>query len=236
MLPLRFDFGSAYPEEPNVPEVPEEPKGVFRTRSYIDPLMMELQGGVKTSNFEVVKLASFDRNGVAFFNDIAKYQIADYGFLKGLQFEEGGEYGSIDRKMRWLVNHEGSGERPYWMKGTTTLYFGTILFGRQLVQVETDGEGKPVEYVRRGKYPARDVEEMIAFYRVIGMRRWQMGDVSHTKTPWLVQQCTAIEGGKATDTPRGAVHYHPIWSDVDWPTNYGDGRNYVAKDFLAGSV
>ncbi|MDL1909709.1 hypothetical protein FBQ81_03295 [Chloroflexi bacterium CFX6] len=213
------------------------PAGVYRTRSYIDPVMMDLQGGVTTSNFEVVKLASFDRNGIPFFNDIAKFQTPDYAFLRSLQFEEPGYYGTIERKMNWLVNHTLSGAptRPYWMverAGKMELQFGTILFGNQLCQVETDGNGQPVEYVRRGQYPARANQEMITFYRVIGMRRWQMGQVTHQTHPWLIQQCTAIEGGASTDRPRGVVHYHPVWSDIDWPSNYGDGRNYVAKEFL----
>lgn len=231
MLDLKGTTRLEFAEEPEVPEVPN---GVFRARSYIDPVLMELQGGVDTSNFEVVRLASFGTNGIPYFNAIAKYQVVDYGFLNSLQFDEPGEYGSVEKKMNWLVNHDGSAVRPYWIAKNETR-FGTILFGRQLVRVETDAAGKPVEYVRRGQYPGRGYDEMITFYRVAGMRRHEMGQVTHESHPWLVQQCTAIEGGKATDKPRGVVHYHPIWSDNDWPTNYGDGRLYVAKEFLVAS-
>lgn len=213
---------------------PVMPSGVFRTRSYIDPVMMGLQGGVLTSNFEVVKLASWDERGVPYFNDIAKWQVADYAYLKSLQFEEAGEYGSVEKKMRWLCNHNltGTPTRPYWLVEGGELRFGTILFGRQQVQVETYPDGTPVEYERKGKYPARDADEWIVFYRVLGLRKADYGKVTHESHPWLVQQCTAIEGGKATDLPRGVVHYHPVWSDLDFPSNYGDGKLYVAKEFL----
>lgn len=230
-LPIQISLG-----EP--PSVDKYPPGVFRTRSYIDPVMMELQGGVTSSNFQVVKLASFDRNGVPFFNSIAKWQLPDYQFLKGLQFDEPGEFGTVERKMNWLVNHDldegGTPSRPYWMKNGQ-FRFGTILFGEQLCRVQTDEDGKPVEYIRRGQFPAKGYDEWITFYRVVGLRRHEMGSVTHESHPWLVQQCTAIEGGKGTDKPRGVVHYHPVWSDIDWTTNYGDGRLYVAKEFLVSA-
>lgn len=229
MLPIRFELG------PRAPEVPSVPAGVFRTRSYIDPVMMDLQGGVTSSNFQVVKLASFDGNEVPFFNDIVKWQLPDYDFLKEMQFDEPGEFGSVAQKMNWLCNHDLSEtskpSRPYWIKNGQ-FRFGTILFGEQPCRVEVDANGKPVEYIRRGKYPNRMLDEWITFYRVVGMRRGEMMTVSHATHPWLVQQCTAIEGGRGTDRPRGVVHYHPVWSDIDWPVNYGDGRLYVAREFL----
>lgn len=228
-LPIDIQLGE------RTPEAPHAPAGVFRTRSYIDPLMMELQGGVTSSNFQVVKLASMDRNGVPFFNDIVKWQEPDYQYLLEMQYDEGGEFGSVAQKMNWLCNHDldesGTPSRPYWIKNGK-FRFGTILFGEQSCRVEVDATGKPVEYIHRGKYPARLTDEWITFYRVVGMRRYEMATVSHETHPWLVQQCTAIEGGKGTDRPRGVVHFHPVWSDIDWPTNYGDGRLYVAREFL----
>lgn len=207
--------------------------GIFTTRSYIDPIMMALQGGVTTSNFEVVKLASFLENGDAFFNDIAKFQVVDYSHLRSLQYDEPGDYGSVEKKMNWLCNHypmSGAPSRPYWQKVQGQTRFGTILFGRQQVKVETIG-GTPVVYTRYAKYPARDTKEYIDFYHVEGTPRSQMGSISHASHPWYIQQCTAIEGGKPTDTPRGAVHYHNVWNDEDYPPTEGTG-NYIAVAFL----
>lgn len=229
-LPIRIELGAREPEAPHVPA------GVFRTRSYIDPLMMALQGGVTSSNFQVVKLASFGRNNAPFFNDIAKFQTVDYDILRSYQFAEDKPYGTISHKMNWLCNHDLSGtpSRPYWIN-EGKLQFGTILFGQQLVRVQTDENGKPVEYVRFGAYPAKTTEEWITFFRVVGIRKHEIKIITHQNHPWLVQQCTAIEGGRETDKPRGVVHFHPVWSDIDWPTNYGDGRLYVARDFLVSA-
>lgn len=233
-LPITIDLGAS----PDAPEEPKVPNGVFRTRSYIDPVMMALQGGVSSSNFQVVKLASFDKNGIPFFNDIAKFQVVEYGNLWTLQYDEPGEFGSVEKKMNWLCNHEmtetSTPSRPYWIVKDQTR-FGTILFGEQLCRVQTDEDGDPVEYIRRGQFPAKGYDEWITFYRVVGLRRHEMGSVTHESHPWLVQQGTAIEGGKGTDRPRGVVHYHPVWSDIDYPTNYGDGRLYVARDFLVSA-
>ena len=88
MLPIRIQLGKTQSGT-------HYPPGVFRTRSYIDPVMMELQGGVSSSNFQVVKLASFSTNGEPFFNDIAEFQVVEYGNLYVLQYDEPGEFGSL---------------------------------------------------------------------------------------------------------------------------------------------
>jgi hypothetical protein len=204
---------------------------VFRVKDY--HTLMPLQGSADIDNFQAIKLASFDGNDPSskvFFNDTAKYQVISESYLRSIQIEENIEYGSVDQKMRWLINDDydvpGSDRyhkynRPYWRMADNSIRFGTILFGQTDVQVEAVN-GVPVEYIRNGKYPAESAEDAnhpIRFYRVIGSRDW-------------IVNATAVEGGKLTDRPRGTIIYHPVWSSKECPVNGGDGENYIAVEFL----
>ena len=203
--------------------------------------MVELMGYstllVNTSNFSPVSLATFDDKGMCWFGDVSTFQIVDETFLRSLQYASDGF--TVEQKMNWLVNRETSAVRPYWTKGTSRLYFGTIVFGGQKVQVEAVN-GAPVTYTRQGKYKAEPagIVHDIDFYRVLGLRRSQFGDVlsgtiTHESHPHLIQRAT--EAWYPTDRyneyPRGEI-FHPVWSDEDWKANEHDGKLYIATALL----
>lgn len=208
-------------------------RGVFQVRSAVDPVVIALQGIAEDSNFAPIKLAGFDSQNAVDFNAIKKFQRVNYDYLRSLQFAEPEkEYGSIDLKMKWLVNHEGVGKRPYWVDGTR-VNFGTILFGSQLVKVHVGDDGLPIEYIRRGQFPAKSTPEDIVFYRVEGMPSALEGVATHTSHPWYIVDAASFNSEHIqTDKPRGVTHRHVVWNTDNHPSNYADGRLYIAKAFL----
>jgi hypothetical protein len=213
----------------------EAQQGVFRVRDATDPIVVGLQGISSSSNFAPIKLAGFSFTQAVDFNAIKKFQRINYDYLRSLQFAEPGEYGSIDKKMNFLVNHDGAGKRPYWSDGGQ-YRFGTILFGGQLVKVEMSGNA-PKEYIKRGQYPNNYVADIV-FYHVEGMpadlmRSGLSGIQMHEKYPyWVVKASSFNNDLVQTDTPRGATHFHVVWNTYNYPSNYADGRLYIAKAFL----
>lgn len=213
------------------------PLNVRMVRKWGDPALVDRLNASAANvgdNFQVVKTATFGSNGEPFFNDISRYQIVDYDFLRDIQIDDYSTYGfTLQQKMNWLVNHDlqGSPSRPYWIHDGR-LEFGPLVFGGQLIQID------PTPIVRVGQFPARDRKENITFYRLLGLRKSQMADVragriTHRSHPWLIQRATEAIGrdNKYNDIVRGEV-FHPVWSDLDWRANYGDGLLYIAGDFL----
>jgi len=211
-------------------EQPDNNLGVFRVRDANDPVIINLQGIASSSNFAPIKLAGFSNVEKVDFNGVKKFQRTNYNYLRSLQFDEPGEYGSIEKKMSWLVNTEGQYARPYWFEASQCR-FGSILFAGTLVKVEMNGN-VPREYIKRGTYPAGKTEDIV-FYHVEGMPKSLMGIATHASHPYWIVQATAFNNNQVmTSTPRGATHYHCIWNDIDYPSNYADGRLYVPKAFL----
>lgn len=211
------------------------PPTIRRVRKWGDPLIgdtAKLPASTGYSNFQVVKTATFGSDGKPFFNDLARYQLVDREFLESLQYASDGY--TVKQKMNWLVNDDmnknsATYERPYWTKGEPRLYFGPLVFGGQLVQL-----GESV--TRNGVFPNEPTgtpDHPILFHRLVGMRRSQMAmGLTHGSHPHLIQRAT--EAGKNNvyiEYPRGEI-FHPVWSDIDWPCNYGDGRLWVADAFL----
>lgn len=236
MLDLRV--GDRLYRSPMV-EVEEEQSdnvGVFQIRDANDPEVVNRQGISSTSNFAPIKLASFSDTQKVDFNGVKKYQKnVDLDYLRSLQFDEPGKYGSVDKKVNWLVNKEGEGARPYFIVNGQSR-FGTILFARTLVKVETVG-GAPKEYIKRGTFPS-GITEDIVLYHVVGMPKILMqsglsGKEMHEKYPYWIVPATAFGNDQEmTMTPRGATHFHCVWNDQDYPSNYADGKLYIAKAFL----
>ena len=210
---------------------------IFMIRDANDPVILKYQGQSPSSNFAVIKAASFSEDNLnkVDFNGVSKFQKGvDYNYLKSLQFEESGKYGTVQAKMNWLGQTKGEG-RPYWFKGTTYT-FGSIFFARTLIKVEMDGNS-PKPYIHKGTYPS-GITENILFYRVIGMPKDLMksglsGKEMHEKYPyWIVKATSFGDGGSMNETPRGATHYHCVWNTENYPTNFGTGKLYIAEKFL----
>ena len=209
---------------------------VIRTlRKWGDPILIELLGAstaiVGKSNFQVVKLASVNTNGIADFNDVANTQRVDYQYLRSLQYAQpSSPFGSIDQIMNWLVNHGGTATRPYWMKGTPTLYFGTIGFGGQKIEVDAN-----IEYIP-GDYPAVEKRETIPFRKIYGLRKSEMSaGYTYATHPHKIQRATEARQNPPdtySDTPRGTEILHPVWDWRDWPPYPHGGALYIADAFL----
>lgn len=220
-----------------------EPQGIYRVRKWGDPVLVDMLGAdvnlINVLNFQVVKTATFNEKGIPNFNDISRFQILDRSAQDHLQAVQPDDYAifgfTLKTKMNWLIGDASAGKpsRPYWTKNNDgRLYFGPLVFGGQLVQVQTGSTGKPVQYWRTGQYPNRQQNESILFYRLITLQRSQWGQVTHESHPWLIQRATqAGRDNKYDEFPKGAIH-HPVWSDVEYPANYGDGRLYIAAAFL----
>jgi hypothetical protein len=114
---------------------------------------------------------------------------------------------------------------PYFERGGG-LGFGPLVFGGQKIQID------PVPVVKWGRYPGRDKDESIAFHRLIGLRRADFGKYTHLTHPHFIQRCTAAGNGNVySEFPKGEI-FHPVWSDIDFPANVGDGKLWIAAAFL----
>lgn len=201
--------------------------------------MVELMGLdtnlLGTSNFQNISLFHPDSG----FGAVTKFQElsrADLNFLISLQPADG----PLGPKMTFLVGDRdtlGAPARPYWTIGGSwgenwrNFRFGTMLFGGQKAKVETDTHGNPVIYNFRARWQGSRTLQNIEFYKVIGMRKHEM-NLRHSTHPWLVQRCTwaTWPGNEYRDTWHSGVVYHPVWSPLDWPHNYGN-ELFLAKLF-----
>lgn len=205
---------------------PPPESDIYTVRKWGDPVLVDLMGSstaiVNTSNFQVVQTASIGDNEKPFFNCVSRFQITDYDYLESLQYPSDGY--TVEQKMRWLVYYDGKARSPYWMDGTPILYFGPLVFGGQKVML-----GETI--VKWGKYPNRGSEEWIELRRVLGVRRADFGKYSYAKEPWFIQRATVAYRTPTEDYyfeyPRGEI-FHPVWSDLDYPTNYGDHKMWLA--------
>ena len=225
------------------------PPGVFRARKYGDPVMVRLMGLdvniINTTNFQNVDL--FHPDPGAGFGGVTKWQKlgpAQMDYLKSIQPVDAGSFSS---KMNFLVGNRdllgGRWERPYVTEGGdwkdnnwTAFKFGTIIFGGQLVQVETDAAGKPKEYRFTSKYQGTSTPESILFYRLRGMRWSERYSVTHQTHPWKIQKATWADWSNGyRDTVQSGTVYHPVWDPADFPPNYDGGYGsalYIAAAFL----
>lgn len=212
---------------------------IRRVKKWGDPLIgdtAQLPPSTGYSNFQVVKTATFGSDGKPFFNDLARYQLVDRVFLEDLQYPSDGY--TVKQKMNWLVNDDlnkngAKYERPYWTAGEPRLYFGPLVFGGQLVQL---GESVTRNGVLPSDPPGRPPYPIL-FHRLIGLRKSEFArarnrEITHKSHPHLIQRAT--EAGRNNvyiEFPRGEI-FHPVWSDIDFPCNYGDGKLWVADAFL----
>jgi len=221
----------------------QDTPGIFRAKKYGDPFMVEAMGldtaFIGTTNFQNIDL--FHPDPGAGFGGVSKFQRlgpAQMDYLKAIQPVDAG---SFVGKMNFLCGNRdltGRPERPYWTeggdwKGTYTAFkFGTIVFGGQLVQVETDINRRPVVYTYTAKYQQRDTKEAIAFYKLVGMRWSERKAVSHKTHPWKIQKATWADWSNGyNDTWQSGTVYHPVWAWEDFPANY-PGPLYIAREFL----
>lgn len=219
--------------------------GIFRTRGYGDPFMIETMGlstDLTGPNFDHVDLWSPTGGWGA----VSKWQILDrqaFAYLESIQPDDYAQWGyTLHQKMNWLIGNRDDGvpSRPYWTRGAdwdeawTKFEFGIMVFGHQLVKVQTYPNGQPIPYKFVTRYPERAKSEVIIFYKPVGMKRSQIGEFTHESHPWFIQKCTAANERPQPDSityaPRG-VMYHPVWDLDDWTTNFGSDL-YLSSDFL----
>jgi len=228
--------------------------GVVTVRRWGDPELFALDGistaTIKVGNFQEVPLfhtlkdkpTHGEFNAITCFQELGK---AEMDFLKKIQPDDSKAYGfNLKQKMGWLVG--APDVRPpiriYWSEKVTwddpnlkAFRFGTIVFGGQKVLVETDAAGHKMEYSFVGKYRGKEKSESIPFYKIVGMRKSEIGrPVPELLQEGKIQICTtASRGGnfedRYTETLKGVV-YHPVWSPLDYPSNYGNAL-YLAKGF-----
>lgn len=218
---------------------------LFELRRYGDPFMkamMELDtatlgtGNFQNIDFFTLQNAENTRGG---FGAVSNFQPIDSNavvYLKSIQPKDSVE---LKRKMNWLgvedfptVNTEG---RPYMVKGGRNTW-GTMAFGGQRIQVEAVN-GIPVLYQFLGKYQGEPGGTLhkIDFYKVIGLRKSDMTrPVSELLAEGLIQRATEAyyPTNEYNDHPQGGTILCPVWSPLDYPTNYGKNVVFIAKDFL----
>lgn len=240
---------------------PATPRAIFRARKWGDPPLVQLAGSdakmledtdANGSNFQVVQLATYDpiKNFLGF-GSVSQFQYIgvengpEHLYLQGLQNADADF--TVKQKMAWLINGnvkpDGTPEpagRPMWWKirnGVKWLVYGTMVFGGQLIEVESVN-GVPVEYIRRGKFAAQPAgyEQDITFYKLKGIRRADFGKYTYASHPHLIQRATMVYGGRAnnySDEPRGII-YCPVFDVSDFPHNETTREPglYIARDFL----
>jgi hypothetical protein len=225
--------------------VPAPVPGVFTTKKYGNPLMVELMGldtvGLGTSNFQNVDL--FDPDLGAGFGGVSKWQMlgrSQMDYLIGIQPKDR----PLGPKMAFLTSNKDATpnhtpDRPYWTTGAdwngswSTFRFGTIVFGGQKVKVKTNSYGEPIEYKFYSKFQGTASKEIITFYELDGMRWADRDKVTHQTHPYWIQRCTwaGYPDNAYRDTWDSGIVYHPVWSPTDFPSNYGN-KLYIAKVFL----
>lgn len=217
---------------------------LLRARKYGEPVMVELMGldtgAMGTSNFQNVALFT-ERGG---FGAVSQFQRLDRAALQRLVDLQLKDAATLNQKMAFLCGERvGPPDRPYWTRGgewldlyngnTSILFeFGTIVFGGQMVQVESK-DGKPVEYNFFARYQNKTTTEWISFYKPIGLTK---SDWTRSTTDLLSNGLLQV--GTWADYPHNGYHnqwhggtvLHPVWSQVDYPSN--NGTLYIAKEFL----
>lgn len=134
----------------------------------------------------------------------------------------------------WLIGDTTGGDppsRPMWWaekNGERVLRCGTSVFGENVVMVEAVG-GKPVEYTFRDSYPGINIVVDIPFVRVIGMRRSDIGKVTHQSHPWFVHRANQAANNILDWYPKGTTIYYPILDYADWGVNTKVTRMFLPK-------
>jgi len=228
--------------------------GLVTVRKWGDPALYALDGmstaDIQVGNFQEVPLFHTykDKPTHGEFGAISAFQMlgqTELDILKSIQPDDAKIYGyHLKQKMNWLIGSPSvrPPEQIYWSEehgwddpALKVFCFGTLVFGGQKVLVETDAAGQKVEYALFGSYRKKGINEWIPFYKIVGMRRTEAGrPVEELLREGKMQICTcANRGGKGenlyTETLKGIV-YHPVWSPLDYPSNYGNAL-YLAKEF-----
>lgn len=227
-----------------------------RALKYGDKFMVEKMGldteSMTTGNFQNIALFT-ERGG---FGAVSQFQRLDKQALDYLIKIQPVDACPFDAKMAFLCGQRTtSPDRPYWTRGgdwkdlldsgfvatiksfvksllgmTVSFEFGTIVFGGQIVQVESV-DGMPKEYKFWAQYQQAPAPEWITFYKLIGLRKTDWArPVADLMAEGLIQRGTwAGSGNSYHDTWHSGVVLHPIWSELDYPSN--NGPLYLAKSF-----
>ena len=204
----------------------------YRARNWGDPILVEQAGlsaeVAKTSNFNPLPLWSDSGTWSAITNALIIPR-DDIERLVDLQVQDTMK---LKNKMNWLV-YSGYAKRPYWCSElgewntTPQIWWGTILFGGQLVL--TDGDETFFT-----KLPEEQKKRRVPMKRIVCFRKLDWG-VTHDTHPWLIQLATEVDHrDRFNSTPKGAHIYSPLWSPLDW--DYAGKHQpkafYVPTDWL----
>lgn len=206
-------------KKPQIAAIPPDTK-LYRALNWGDePLVKQAglsalfkhdNGKMVGSNFNPLPIFSNSGTWSAIVNSLIIPR-EDVDRLIKLQVPEG-EF-STANKMNWLV-YDGFNVRPYWCKGggdwktAPKIWWGTILFGGQLVL--TDGDATFFT-----KLPEEDAPRDVPMKRLVCFRRSDWGK-THATHPWLIQKATQVDHkNRYSDMPRGFI-YSPLWSPLDW--------------------
>ena len=205
---------------------------IYRARNWGDPILVE-QGELsailaRTSNFNPLPLWSDSGTWSAVVNALIIPR-DDIERLVDLQVQDTMK---LKNKMNWLV-HDGYAKRPYWCDGlgewstAPQIWWGTILFGGQLVL--TDGDETFFT-----KLPGEKEKRWVPMKRIVCFRKRDWG-VTHDTHPWLIQLATEVDHrDRFNSTPKGGTIYSPLWSPLDWEFSgkHKPKAFYIPTDWL----
>jgi len=141
----------------------------------------------------------------------------------------------------WLIGDITGGgmpSRPMWWalkNGQRFLRCGTSAFGENVVMIEASN-GLPVEYMYNDKYPGEPATmkpHPIKFWRVIGMKKTDLYNVTHQSHPWFVHRCNQANSRPVHNTidwnTKGKIIYYPILDYSDWMPNTRFNKMLIPK-------
>jgi len=213
---------------------------LYEVRCYGDPFMVKMMGldteFINTGNFQNVVLATV-KLGVVNFGAVSQYQPLDSAAVQYLYDIQTADIKTVKQKVDGWLGIGVEAGRPYMLKNGVNTW-GTMVWGGTKIQLQSDANGKPYEWVFKGWYQQEDKTKVakhdIVFVKPVFFRRSDMG----RPLAELIAECKIVRATEAwrnnvfNDTPQGGIIWSPLWSPEDWRVNNGASELYLAKEFL----